>query len=160
MNRLIHPATDYLQRLEYRRVPFRDLDLASQIAISVYMAIEGEAWELHEDSGMELTTLLDIVAEMAESYGEVEFGVGELYINDTFKRAFTSTFTDPEEDLVATFNEMIAKCDEAKRGLAMPVILARPEFATDDGLFQAGHDAFYYYWMRRGADKVPFIKVL
>ena len=143
MTKLLHPATDFVQRLETTPIRFADMTKLEQLTVYNYMYADGDgAWGrcYSLDDALEL-------------HGDLVLKHGELFNNDTFKRAFASTIVDEDTDPVQWFRENCMWCTAYRE--PQGVMLFNP---TDDvaefGLFE-NPETLYSYWAHK--DTIPFI---
>ena len=136
-SKLMHPATLFIQSLDFAEVAFKDMTPLQQQGLYEYMDCEGDGvWADNTNS----------LYEAIERYGDVRFGVGKFANDATLKEALVeaSEEADTEVELDAWFKKHFV-CSENDNEQP-PVILERGDIAPELGLFQWGYEAFYTYW--------------
>lgn len=147
-NTLTHPATVFIQSLDYRAVAYKDMNPYHQIALFHFMFCDGDGvWASYCSN----------VNEAVAVFGDVKFGVGRFNNDDTMKVAFVEATDGADtENPLEWFDENCVCFDaHAER---YPVILNPADVAPDFGLFEWGYENFYNYWAAR--PQTEFIRFL
>lgn len=147
MNKLVHPATTYLNHLPMEMVPFRELSADRQQSMFDYMVAEGDGvWASHVND----------VDEAVEKFGDVVFGTGTITNDDEFKTVVAITdgyFNEGDTSPVESFMKSFESCDAATKFANTPV-LSPAGLAPEFGLFE-NPEAFSFYWFSQ--PEIPFV---
>lgn len=137
INKLVHPATLFIQHLPFSEVAFKDMTPMQQRGIWEFMDMDSEGiWADH---------MPDLEGAIA-LYGDVRFGVGKFANDDTLKEALVASTdgADDEGELDAWFKTHFTCGDGTIE--QPPVVLNRADWAPEFGLFEWGYEGFYSYW--------------
>lgn len=167
ITKLVHPATQYLNRLQHEVVRFADMNPYQQKALVVYM-IEGAWAELARCAEVGLTPKnIETWRQRAvEQFGDLKFGVGILKMDDDLKVAVVSTIECyAEENGVEAFDRLYSKPEGYRSSQFIynepwPVIVDDAESAPEWGFLQDGWSRFWEYWAAKDATEIPFIRFL
>lgn len=147
-NKLVHPATVFIQSLSFNEVAFKDMTGSQQAALFDYMVCDGDGvWA-------ETCATLD---DAISNFGDVVFGVGVFDNDDVMKVAFVESTDGADTDNPLEWFAEHCICDDGD-GRPFPVILNNASIAPDFGLFEWGFEWFYSYWAMR--PQTEFIRFL
>lgn len=150
-SKLVHPATLFIQSLDYSEVQFKDMTPLQQRAMFEYMFCEGDGvW------GEFIDNLDDAVVH----FGDVWFGVGTFANDAAFKLAMHSAYedADPEAELTQWFNDTYICGARPTSEEQPPVIINNQDIAPEFGLIEWGFEWFNEYWAHR--PEVQFVRFL
>jgi hypothetical protein len=137
--KLVHPATLFIQHLPYTEVAFKDMTPLQQRGLYDFMNCGGDGvWGENADN----------FEQALELYGDVRFGVGKFANDDTFKEAMlaASEDADDEVELESWFQNRYV-CGDRDIQPEPPVILNHQDVAPENGIFEWGFGWFYSYWV-------------
>ena len=144
MTKLLHPATDFVQRLEMTPIRFADMTKLEQWTVYNYMYADGDgAWR-------GCYSLNDAI----ELHGDLVLKHGEFFNNEGFKRAFASTVVDDDTDGLEWFNSNCMWCTPFHQPNGV-MLFNRTSDVAEFGMFE-NPETLYSYWARK--DTIPFIQ--
>lgn len=152
MNKLIHPATEFVQKLTFTEVQFKDMTAPQQTALWLFMHYQGDG--IWGENGV------DCLAAAIAKYGDVRFGVGKFANDESLKLAVATGHPDccDDESPLEYYEREANYCKTADLSRAVPVILNHEECVAEFGLFEWGYEYFWAYWCKQ--PETEFIRFL
>lgn len=137
MNKLVHPATLFVQNVVVTEKAYWEMEFDEQRAIFDYMDANGEGYWADKAKN---------VAEAVLKFGDARFEVGSFANDDTMKRAFAEATDgyDGDDPLQWYKDNVGGDCEISEP--KPPIVLNCAAFAAEHGLIEWGWEWFYQYW--------------